>query len=349
MKYLKQLSETPGIPGQESKIRDIIREELGPYVEEIETDVLGNLICIRKGTGEGPRVLVAAHMDEIGFMVRAIEEESGFLRIEPVGGFDPRLLLAQRVFVHGQEGTYPGVIGTKPIHLLEKEDTKKVPEIKDLFVDVGMAKDRVKDSISIGDPITLQQNFTELGDLVTGKALDDRVGIYTAIEAIKKVNSKYPQHRADIVFVGTTQEEIGLKGATVSGYTVEPDIAVAVDVTVALDIPDVEERDTVTTLGDGVGIKIKDSSSISNPKLVRKLKEIGDNNSIPYQMEILPRGGTDAGAIQLSKSGVAAITLSVPTRYVHSVVESAAKSDIQAGIDLLAEFLATCHEDEYTL
>jgi len=345
MELLKRLAEAAGIPGREEEVRRIVIKEISDYVDEVRTDVLGNVIAIKRGSGRGPKVMLAAHMDEIGFLVTHVDEKTGFLRIDPLGGFDSKVLLAQRVIVHTEEGDYLGVIGSKPPHLLEEEERKKAPEIKELFIDLGMKAEEVSKKVKIGDPVTLQQDFVAFGELVSGKSLDDRVGIYVMIEALKKVR----RHEADIYAVATTQEEVGIRGARVSSFGISPDIGIAIAVTIASDVPGVEEAQRVTKLGAGVAIKIKDSASISNPKLVRKLREIAEEHKIKYQLEVLPRGGTDAGALQLTKEGVAAATISIPTRYVHSVVEAAHKEDIKAAIDLIAAFLEVAHEGEYTL
>jgi putative aminopeptidase FrvX len=345
MELLKKLCEAHGVPGREEAVRTLVVSELKKICDEIRTDALGNVIALKKGNGRGPKVMLAAHMDEIGFLVSHIDEKSGFLRIDPVGGFDPRVLMAQRVIVHTEKGDLIGIIGSKPPHILTEEERKKPLELKDLFIDLGLPADEVKKRVSIGDFITLQQDFADVGNLVSCKALDDRVGVYVMIEAVKKAK----KHVCDIYAVATTQEEVGVRGARVSSFNVAPDIGVALDVTVASDVPGVGEHEQVTKLGAGVAIKIKDSLSISNPKLVRTMRQIAEQKKIKYQLEILPRGGTDAGAIQMTREGVAAITLSIPTRYLHSVVEAAHKDDIQAAIDLLATFLEVAHESDYSL
>lgn len=338
MELLRKLSEASGIPGREEAVREIVEKAMVGYVDEVNVDPLGNVIAHKKGAG--PRVVVAAHMDEIGFFVSHVDEEAGFLRIAPVGGFDPRTLIATRVVVHTEGGPLLGLIGTKPVHILTDEERKKEIRIQDLFVDVGLPGKTVKERVKIGDPVTLSQTFAEVGELVSGKALDDRVGVYVGIEALKRVKS----HKADIYFVGTVQEEVGLRGARTSAFAIAPGIGVALDVTLACDMPGVQPHEQVTKLGRGVAIKIKDSASISHPGLVRFFTRLAEARRIPYQMEILPSGGTDAGAIQMAREGAAVVTLSVPTRYVHSVVEAAHKSDIEAAISLLAAFLETCHE-----
>lgn len=345
MELLKRLCEAHGVPGREEAVRALVISELEQLCDEIRTDALGNVIAFKKGSGHGPKVMLAAHMDEIGFLVSHVDEKSGFVRIDPVGGFDPRVLMAQRVVVHTESGDLVGIIGSKPPHILSEEERKKPVELKDLFIDLGLPADEVKKRVRIGDFVTLQQDFAEIGHLVSCKALDDRVGVYVMIEAVRRAK----KHVCDIYAVATTQEEVGVRGARVSSFNIAPDIGVALDVTVASDVPGVGEHEHVTKLGAGVAIKIKDSLSISNPKLVRAMRQIAEHKNIKYQMEILPRGGTDAGAIQLTREGVATITLSIPTRYLHSVVEAAHKDDIQAAIDLLAAFLEVAHDVDYSL
>lgn len=343
MELLKRLSETPGIPGREEAIRVIVREALTAHADEITVDCLGNVIAHMKGVG--PKVAVAAHMDEIGFLVSHVDEETGFLRIEPLGGFDPRTLIARRVTVHAKRGATSGLIGTKPVHALTEEERKKVPEMKDLFVDIGLSGKEAKERVRVGDPVTLVQTFTEVGHLITGKALDDRLGIYVGIEAVRRLG----KHKADVYFVATVQEEVGLRGARTSAFAVAPDIGVALDVTPSCDIPGVSAHEQVTRLGKGAAIKVKDSASISHPGLVQSLVNLAEERKIPYQLEILPRGGTDAGAIQPAREGVAVVTISIPTRYVHTVVETAHKEDIEAAINLLVAFLETCHQADLRL
>lgn len=338
MQLLKRLSEAAGIPGYEMPVRAIVADALRSLVDSMEVDALGNLIAHKKGSG--PVVVIAAHMDEIGFLVQHVDEKTGFLRMEPLGGFDPVTLVAQRVIVHTENGDFVGCIGRKATHILSEEERKKPLEMKDLAIDLGLPMATVAEKVSVGDTVTLRQDFIEYGDVVSGKALDDRLGIYIGIEAMKRV----PHPSCDVYFVGTTQEEVGLRGAKVAGQALNPDIGIALDGTVAADTPGVPEQHQVTRLGKGVAIKLKDSASISHPGLVKAMKTLASENGIPYQMEILPRGGTDAGALQMAHDGAAVITLSVPTRYVHSVVETAHKDDIEATINLLAAFLSKAGE-----
>lgn len=341
---LKSLCESAGIPGREDAIRDIVVAEMRGLVDDVSVDALGNVVGVRKGTG-GPRVMLMAHMDEIGFIVRHIDDK-GFIRVHPAGGFDPRVLPAQRVLVHGYAGEpLLGVLTTaaKPIHLLSPGEIKP-PTVEELYVDVGLAADEVRARVEIGDMVTMQRTVEMIGNNVMGKAFDDRICVFQMLEALRKLDGPVA---AEIIAVATTQEEVGLRGATTSSYHVDPDIGIALDVTLARDIPDTKDQDTVTKLGAGVAIKIMDTASISNYRLVRHMREVAHAAGIDYQLEILPRGGTDAGAVQRTRGGVAAITMSIPTRYVHTVNEMCSRSDIQAAIDLLAEYLRHAHEGVY--
>jgi len=347
MELLKKLCETPGVSGYEERIQKVVREEFEKITDEIKVDKLGNIIGIKKATkiisGILPKkVMLAAHMDEIGFMVSFIDKD-GFLRFAPVGGFDPRTLIAQRVVVHGKKDI-GGVIGSKPIHILDEEERKKPLKIKDLFIDIGMKKAEVEKIVEAGNFVTLDRNFKEINDkIVTAKAFDDRVGVYVMIEALKRVKDCY----VDIYAVATVQEEVGLRGAIVSSFAIEPDVGIALDVTIASDLPGTKEEEMVSLLGGGTAISLMDSCTISNKKLVDFLRKLAEENKIKYQTDILLGGGTDAGAMQRSKSGVPACTVSIPTRYVHSVVEMCHKEDIENSILLVSKFLENAHKGEF--
>jgi putative aminopeptidase FrvX len=334
---LKRLCETPGIAGRENLVRAVAIEALQPLATSVRIDALGNVIAMRKGQGTRT-VMVAAHMDEIGFLVRFIDKH-GFLRVQPVGGFDPRVLVAQRVLVHTASGSYRGTLmpGTKPIHLQEGE--RKAAKMEELFIDLGYPAEKVQELVEIGDFVTLDRSTEYLGDCVVSKALDDRLGLFVMIEALRAVRNPI----VDIVAVATVQEEVGLRGATTAAFGVEPDIAVALDTTLAVDIPGMEDDLHITDLRSGPAIKIMDSATISHPGLVRQCRTLARAHDIPHQFEILPRGGTDAGAMQRSRAGVPAITLSIPNRYVHTVNETAHVGTIEAGIALLVRFLEEAH------
>ena len=334
IELLQRLTQATGIASREERIREVVVDELRPLVDSLSVDILGNVIGRIGSTG--PVVMVCAHMDEIGFLVRYIDDR-GFVRLQPVGGFDPRVLPAQRVMIHSREGaTYPGVlqIGAKPIHLQSPEDRKEL-KVDDLFVDLGLEAETVRSAVSIGDMVTLDRSLQSIGDTVVSKALDDRLGVYVMIEAMR---AAAPAH-AQIVAVASTQEEVGLRGATTAAYSVTPDIAVALDVTIAGDIPGMTPEIAVSSLRAGTAIKVFDSSHLPNPLLVEHLREIAERHDIPHQLEVLPRGGTDAGAMQTSRVGAAACTISIPTRYVHTVNEMASQVDIDASVALLSRFL----------
>lgn len=343
---LKSLCELPGIAGREDAVRAFVQEQMRDLVDEISVDRMGNVIGVKNGSG-GPTVMVSAHMDEIGFLVKHIDDK-GFLRLQPVGGFDPRVLPAQRVMVHGHKGdTLRGVLAlqSKPIHLLDPSDMK-APKVDDIFVDVGLPGDEVKELVDIGDMVVLDRTVERAGNTVIGKALDDRLSVFVMLEALKALQGT--QTNATIVAVASVQEEVGLRGARTSAFNADPDIGVALDVTLAMDIPGAAEQDAVSRLGDGVAIKIMDSSHISNHKLVQHVRQLARDNDVPHQMEILPRGGTDAGAMQLARGGAPVITLSLPTRYIHTVNEMCAVTDIEATIRLLAIYLENAHDGDYT-
>ncbi|MGI4792353.1 MAG: M42 family metallopeptidase [Janthinobacterium lividum] len=341
---LKKLCETPGISSREDQVRDLVIEELRPLTDEISVDTLGNVIAIKKGNG-GPRVMLAAHMDEIGFLVKFVDDK-GFLRLQPVGGWDPRTMVAQRVHVHGYAGqTLLGTLmpAAKPIHLLNADDIGKPPKIDEFFVDLGLPGTEVKALVEIGDMVTMARTTEQIGNNIVSKSLDDRLSVFVMIEALRAIGP----HEAEIIAVATTQEEVGLRGATTAAYALEPQIGIALDVTLANDFPGTSEQDQVTRLGEGAALKIMDSSTLSHPKLLRHFRDLAEKHGIKHQLEILSRGGTDAGGIQRSRAGVPTFTLSLPTRYIHTVNEMASVADIEAATALLARYLEDAHNGKY--
>ncbi len=333
---LKQLSEIAGIPGWEDRVRDLVIKELKGLVDEVRVDALGNVIAHKKGKGK--KVMIAAHMDEIGFYVKHVDDK-GFLRVQNVGGFDTRNLFARQVTIHTTKGDLLGLMNpaSKPIHISSPEERNKIPTLAEFFVDTGLSAEDVKKRVKIGDPVTLRQEAKELGDLFTGKAMDDRVAVFVVLESLKQLKNKKLPH--DVYAVFTTQEEVGLRGAVTSSYGVEPDVGIALDITLAVDTPGSSPDQAVTELGKGVAIKVMDSYSISDRRLVQAFVDLAEKKKITYQMEVLPLGGTDAGAIQRSRAGVPSITLSIPTRYVHTVTEMLHKEDVSATIELLSAYL----------
>ncbi|HEY7125916.1 MAG TPA: M42 family metallopeptidase [Ktedonobacterales bacterium] len=342
---LKKLAEMPGIAGREERVRALVIEELRPLVDEVNVDRLGNVVAWKRGKNDR-RVMLAAHMDEIGFLVKHIDDK-GFIRLQPVGGFDARVLFAQRVLVHGYAGeSLRGVLmpSSKPIHLMGDEKPA-APKLDDLFIDLGMPNEQVRAKVEVGDFVTMDRTLEVIGDTVISKSLDDRASLFVMIEALRALK----HHEVNILAVATVQEEVGLRGATTAAYHVQPDVSVALDTTLAVDIPGGSEQDSVTRLGNGTAIKIFDSSQISNYKLVRHFRDVAQKHNIKYQLEILPRGGTDGGAMQRAREGSYSITLSTPSRYVHTVNEMIHQADLEASITLLARYLEDAHNGDYTL
>jgi tetrahedral aminopeptidase len=336
LELLRKLTSTRGIAGFEDSVRTVVEAELAPLVDDFRTDRLGNLIATKRGGSGGPTVLIAAHMDEIGFLVRFVDER-GFLRLQHLGSFDPRVLLAQRVIVHTASGEIVrGTIETtnEPLHF----GTPTVdwrPNILDLFVDVGAAANQVE----IGDMVTLERDMHVTEDRIVGRALDDRLGVYAMIEAIRHLGD----HTATIVAVATTQEEVGSRGAVVAGFDIDPDICIALDLTVANDIPGSAPDQEVTRLGQGPAVKIFDTTQISHRGIVRHIRDIAGELAIPLQLEVLNHGGTDASLIQRLRSGVNVATLSIPARYLHTVNETVAISDVEQCVALITCFLERSH------
>jgi endoglucanase len=353
-KLLAKLTEAHGVPGREEAIREIVRQEL-KGVCEITSDNMGNMICLKRAGGSSirnpksqiesrKRLMLAAHMDEIGFMVKFIDDK-GFLRIQPLGGWDPRQMASQRVLVHTKKGALNGTLmaGVKPKHLLTPEEAGKPVMIDNYFVDLGMSGDEAKKKVGIGDMVTMNRTYQRMGKLATCKCMDDRVAVYVMIEAVKAAKS----HEVDVYAVATVQEEVGLRGATASGWAIKPDVCVAIDITLANDIPGIPEQDHITRLGEGAAIKIMDSSLICHPKVVEHFRSLAEKNKIKHQIEVLPMGGTDAGGVQRLHGGIPAFTLSIPTRYVHTVNETVHEDDVDACVALLARYIEDAHKGQY--
>ena len=341
---LRRLTEAHGVPGQEDAIREIVRAELKDLCE-IRTDRMGNLHCVKKGKGDNPKkLMIAAHMDEIGFIVKHIDDK-GFARIQPLGGWDPRQMFSQRVKVHTKGGMLNGLLSysTKPKHLLTEAEASKKPEIDNFFIDMGLTGEEAKEKVRLGDMVTMDRKFQEMGPLMTCKCMDDRVAVYVMIEALRAAKS----NDVEVHAVATVQEEIGLRGATASGSAIVPDIVVAVDITLANDIPGMPDQDKITCLGGGAAIKFMDSSLLCHPKVVDHFRTLAEKNKIKHQLEILPMGGTDAGGVQRLHGGIPAFTLSIPTRYVHTVNETVHRDDVQACVDVLARYIEDAHNGDY--
>lgn len=329
---LEELTAAPGVSGREDAVRRIVRGALQPLVDEISVDGMGNLVGIRRGDG-GPRVMVAAHMDEVGFLVKHIEED-GFLRVHPVGGIFTKNLPAQRVRVHPHEGEPLLGVLAESSELTPNEETK-VPKVEEFFVDVGLNREEVVAKVAPGDQVTMDRTLDRAGNRVVAKALDDRVGLFVIVETLRRL----PGGAAEVIVVGSAQEEIGTRGVMVAGHRIPRDVAVAVDTTLAHDLPGVPPGKAVTRLGDGVSLKVMDRLQITHGKLLRFVMDLARERGIRHQLEVGLPGGTDAGTMELAGEGSPSIALSIPCRYPHSASETCDLGDIEATIQLLAAFL----------
>lgn len=320
---LKKLSETYGPSGREEQIARVIREEIKDCVDEVFADNMGNLYAVKKGSGA--KIMVAAHMDEIGIIVTYIDEK-GFLRFSNVGGVSPYVLLGQRV-IFGNKTV--GTVG------MEKLDDIKKLTLDKLYLDIG-AKDREEAAklVKVGDIATYHREAVVTGNRVIGKAMDNRAGCAVLIQAMRELG----QTDNEVYAVFTTQEEVGLRGSRTSSYRVNPDLGMAVDVTLVGDTPEAPTMDV--SLGKGAAIKVKDASVICHPRLKEILTELAEQHNIPYQFEVLVAGGTDAGAIHLTREGIPAGVISVPCRYVHTPGEMVDLDDVENAVKLLKTFLA---------
>jgi len=345
---LKRLCETPGIPGREEQVRALIETEIEGLFDEVTVDPMGSLIAVRRPTKvtrskkKPLRVMLACHMDEIGFYVRHIDDK-GFIWIQPAGGFDARNLFSRRVKVCTSRAEYIGIMnpGGKPIHIASAEERKKVPEVSEFFIDLGRSAAKVKRQIKIGDMIVMHEPFEEIGDTLVSKAMDNRVACWLGIESVRQLATatKKKGHACEVHCVYTVQEEVGLRGAMTSAYTVQPDVGIGIDTTLCCDTPGISDIDRVTKQADGVGLTVMDSASISNYELVNQFEKIAEKKKIPHQRSILPLGGTDSAAMQRAGSGAKTITISVGTRYIHTVTEMVHKKDLKTACDLLAAYM----------
>jgi len=342
---ITKLSNAHGISGSEENIQAILEEELKPYADEIRTDKMGNLIVVKKG--DGPSIMLAAHMDEIGLMVKYIDDD-GFLRFVTIGGWFDQTLHSQRVIVHTKNGPIPGVIGSKPPHVMKDEDRKKPIKSDDMFIDVGAndKEDAEKMGIEVGTPISMDMEVKKLANSkITGKAFDNRAGCAIVIETMKQLAEQ--DIKATLYVVGTVQEEVGLKGARTSAYGLNPDVAIAIDTTIPGDHPGIDKKDSVLETGKGGVITVVDASGrgiIANPQILKWLKETADKNDIPYQMDVGDGGTTDATAIHLTRDGIPTGVLSVATRYIHSPVEVLDLADLKYCADLLTKAIQNVND-----
>ncbi|MBC7835762.1 MAG: M20/M25/M40 family metallo-hydrolase [Phycisphaerales bacterium] len=360
---LKRLCETPGVPGREERVRAVIEREVEGLFDEVRVDPLGSLVCRRgpRGQRKQPapvkrrgsagviaaskaptKVMLLCHMDEIGFYVKGIDE-NGFLRVNNVGGFDTRNLFARRVLVCTRTGDYKAVMspGGRPIHIATEEDKKKIPEVKEFIVDMGLSAEQARKLVRIGDYVVLDEPLTKVGDKIVSKALDNRVACWLGIETVRAMERAGAGHACELYVGFTVQEEVGLRGAKAASFGVDPDIGVGLDVTLACDTPGVPCDECVTTHGKGFGLHVMDASFISDHRLIDDIEAVAEQHGIPSQRTILMRGGQDAAAAQMATKGARAVGIVVGTRYIHTVAEMIDQRDLAAARDVLAAWIPT--------
>lgn len=341
---LARVCEAPGAPGFEKLIRELVLKELGGLADEIRVDNMGNVVALKKGRSSAKRSMAAAHMDEIGFIVTHVDDK-GFVRFNPLGGFDAKTLTSQRVIIHGKKDLL-GVMGSKPTHIMQPEDRNKPAKITDYFIDTGLSKKEVSKYVEVGNSVTRWSPLLELGECVNVKSLDNRVCVFLLIEALRALKKSRKKPAYDFYAVFTVQEEVGLRGANVSALEIRPDFGFGLDTTIAYDVPGSTPQERCTALGEGAGIKIMDSSVICDYRMIAYMKKTADKHKIKWQPEILAAGGTDTAGLQrMVPGGSIAGAVSVPTRHIHQTIETVHKKDLQASIDLLVA--CVCELDNY--
>jgi len=343
---LARLTEADGAPGYEDSVRNLLKKHVSPYVDELKVDALGNLVCV-KGSGR-PRVMLAAHMDEVAMMVRHVED-NGFIRIVRVGGLSPDILPGNEVRIRGSNGPVYGVIGTVPPHIRKQVKARgegRQVRFEDLYVDVGAESRRAVEELGVrvGDFVFFTTCFRSLpNDYVMGKAFDDRMGCAVIASTLKELDG----FRGTLYAVFTVQEEVGLRGATVAAYNIAPDVAIVLEGTLAGDTPGIPPQEAVTRIGKGPALRVMDASMIANRRFLKFIEEVASRAGIPYQLQISPGSGTDAGRIHVSRSGVPSAVISVPCRYIHSPRCLASLKDFSSTVKLLTEVLNSVHEFKY--
>jgi endoglucanase len=350
LEILKELTESFGPPGFERETASIVKKYVEEFADEILTDKLGSVMFKINGSAEKPVILIPGHIDEIGFVISGIDQ-SGFLTFNTLGGWFDQVLLAQRVNVRTQKGNRLGVITSIPPHVLPREERKRVITREKMYIDVGCSskEDAEEEGFRIGDPVVPISPFSLIrdGKLAVGKAFDDRLGIFAAMIALKRVKEQGIEHPNTVLGAATTQEEVGLRGARTTAYLVDPDVAFVLEIDISSDVPGVENSRAPSKMGEGIAILTHDGSMIPNQPLKEFVINVAEEANIKYQLSAMPRGGTDAGAIHISRVGVPSIVLGIPTRHIHSHVGMTAIEDIERMITLLIELIK--HTDKQTV
>jgi putative aminopeptidase FrvX len=332
---LKKLVDAPSISGSEENVRDLMEKELKRYVDEIKIDKIGNLIA-RKGKGS-PKVMLAAHMDELGLMVKFIDKK-GFIKFDMIGGWDERILPAKKFKIHGSKGSVVGVIGSKPPHIQEKEEQKLPFKLKDMYIDVGARnkKDVEKAGIRVGDFITRYGQLDHMiSPRITGYGFDNRIGCLVMIETMRRLKKV----KGSVYAVGTIQEELGLIGVRGPAFGIEPDVVLAIDTTIAGGTPELKPGEVSINLGCGPALAIKDAVGVINPKVKKWITETAKKTKIPLQYEVMSGGATDASVIPMIREGIPSGSILIPSRYVHTPVEVADMKDVEDAVKLVVEIV----------
>lgn len=338
---LKKLCDSFGPAGFERETASIVKEEASKYADRVFTDKLGSVIFVKRGSSERPRVLVAGHIDEVGFVVSSIEEKTGFLTFDPIGGWFDQTLLSQRVVVRTKKGDLMGVIAAKPPHILTPEERDKVVKVNQMFIDIGVSskEEAEKLGVRIGDPVIPWSPFTVVnrGKIAIGKAFDDRIGAFIALELIRRLKAEGVKHPNTVYGAATVQEEVGLRGASTVAHVVNPDVALIAEVDIAGDLPGVKPAVAPARLGRGPTIVTYDASMIPNQILKEFVISVAEEAGIPYQLSHAARGGTDAGRIHISRAGCPSLVIGVPTRHIHTHSSMVNLEDLANAIKLILE------------
>lgn len=344
---LKDLTDAKGISGHEKEARDVMTKYIEPFADELYTDNLGSLVAKKTGKEDGPKIMVAGHLDEIGFMVTRIDEK-GFIYFQTIGGWWSQVMLAQRVTIMTSKGDITGVIGSKPPHILTAEARKKPVEIKDMFIDIGASnkEEAMEFGVKPGDSVVPYFEFTQLKNekMLLAKAWDNRIGCAIAIEVLKQL--KDVEHPNIVYGVGTIQEEVGLRGARTSAHLIEPDIGFGVDVGIAGDTPGISDHEADSKLGEGPQIILYDASMISHKGVRDLVVETAEENNIPYQYDAIAGGGTDSGSIHLTANGVPSLSITIATRYIHSHAAILHRDDFENAVKLIVETIKKLDGDK---
>lgn len=341
LQMMKELTDANGVPGNEGEPREVMKKHIEPFADEVVVDRLGSLIAVKNGNADGPKIMIAGHLDEIGFMVTRIDDQ-GFLSFQSLGGWWEQVMLAQRVTVVTRKGEYiPGVIGSKPPHILPPEARKKPVDKKDMFIDIGASskEEAMEFGVRPGDSIVPVCDFTVMKNekFLMAKAWDNRIGCAIAIEVFRRLKGE--QHANRVYGVGTVQEEVGLRGAKTATHLIQPDIGFSVDVGIAGDTPGVTSKDALAKAGEGPQILVYDGSMISHTGLRHLVTDTADELGIPYQFDFVAGGGTDAGAIHVTAHGVPALAISIATRYIHTHAAILHRDDFENAVKLLVEVI----------